>query len=143
MFFARFSSVVTEICRIFASYTTRTFVGSGSKQRTRSPSLYLEQMEQLDSKCLLFAPADDVEALLVVGSDELLELAVVALVTFAPVMPSFETTFGGDVFELLEFGALLVELLLEDTILAQQSVMEISKQAFNVFPNKLIDYPFT
>ena len=114
MFFARFSSIVTEICRIFASYTTRTFVGSGSKQSTRSPSLYLEQTEQLDSICLLLPPAD-VDAGLVIEGDEVVEL-VAAFMRLAPVMSSFETTFGV-VLELLELGPLFVELLLVDTIL--------------------------
>ena len=74
-------------------------------------------MEQLDSICLLLPPADVDAVVAVIESDEVVEL-VAPFVRLAPVMSSFETTFGV-VLVLFELDPLFVELLLEDTILSQ------------------------
>jgi hypothetical protein len=93
-------------------------VGSGSKQSTRSPSLNLEHTAHSDARC--FTSFSDIVIVLFVAV-EIFEL-VVALGMFVPEFPSVVIIFEvGFVLELLpdEFGFVLMEFLLDDTILVR------------------------
>ena len=105
---------MTEICKTFASYTTRTFVGSGSKQRTRSPSLNLEHTAHSDFRCFGTLSASFVP--ITVVDDVVLAIALVIAALVSLVDAFVVDTPNPDVLGLLQ-----VELRLDDTILMQRN----------------------